>query len=467
MGNARAAEPTLGKILKLGETPCTFVNGDKAIVEMVLDLDTETVIGKVHRIVDEDADNPFKNQESKKKKPKEARQTIAYARANKLLINRLTGNTPHGIRSVTNPEERLAIVQHIMDQLVVRTMQDPPPRGRLILIADRVIVEKNIVSSGIAANMIIERDEDDSGIIITVTPISSLTDGRATSSPSSGAGRTVTLAGVGRDPTFGSTSLRVSDKELRVLLLNQRGLYDLAMGRWSSMITVANWLSSRIVLQRSDMVVPTKSTGTPGILKFKGLGSTSPPKKVTLTQPGILENTMKEAGGGAGAVGGEKYTAAANNITEVVELILNRKVELPQEAKKQWKSRNLPVIRGMEVKIVAFQELEMLVFQVTLSIPQPDVEVLAVAAAGGEGKLIDFASFNEVQWKEEEEEIRKMKNTSVQERPKMPPIQLTMKYQLTDSELLVFGTTEKVIKQIMLPSDSSPYASITQTQASV
>ena len=142
MGNARAAEPTLGKILKLGEMPCTFVNGDKAIVEMVLDLDTETVIGKIHRIVDEDADNPFKNQESKKKKPKEARQTIAYARANKLLLNRLTGSTPHGIRAVTNPEERLGIVQNIMDQLVVRTMQDPPPRGRLILIADRTIVEK-------------------------------------------------------------------------------------------------------------------------------------------------------------------------------------------------------------------------------------------------------------------------------------------------------------------------------------
>ena len=110
--------------------------------------------------------------------------------------------------------------------------------------------------------MVIERDEDDSGIIITVTPISSLSDGRASSS--SGAGRTVTLAGVERDPTYGSTSLRVSDKELRVLLLNQRGLYDLAMGRWSSMITVANWLSSRIVLQRSDMVVPSKPTGTPG-----------------------------------------------------------------------------------------------------------------------------------------------------------------------------------------------------------
>ena len=154
-------------------------------------------------------------------------------------------------------------------------------------------------------------------------------------------------------------------------------------------------------------------------------------------------------------MGGEKYTAAANSITEVVELILNRKVELPQEAKKQWKSRNLPVIRGMEVKVVAFQELEMLVFQVTLSIPQPDVEVLAVAAAGGEGKLIDFASFNEVQWKEEEEEIRKMKSTSVQERPKMPPIQLTMKYQLTDSELLVFGTTEKVDNKTVSPPDST------------
>ena len=39
-------------------------------------------------------------------------------------------------------------------------------------------------------------------------------------------------------------------------------------------------------------------------------------------------------------------------------------VELPADAKKQWKSRNLPIIRGMEVKVVAYQEMELLVFQV-------------------------------------------------------------------------------------------------------
>ena len=204
---------------------------------------------------------------------------------------------------------------------------------------------------------------------------------------------------------YGSTSLRVSDKELRILLLNQRGLYDLAMVRWSSMVTVANWLSSRVVLSRTDMALPAKPTGTPG--RFKAAGSTSPPKKVSLTEPGVLERSMMAAGGG-GAVGGEKYTSAGSNRAEVVELKLNRKVppappsptprhlatphhpyvilcplltphtthmpcvrptrhsqvELPSDAKKQWKSRNLPIIRGMEVRVVAYQEMELLVFQV-------------------------------------------------------------------------------------------------------
>ena len=359
MGTAKASDPTVGKMLTLAEASAEFSNGDRAIVELVLDMDTEVraclartpdraspvpsshamyvsdaqrlpplpllrpqvVIGKIHRMVDPDADNPFKNEEKKKKKVRAARQTVAYARANKLLVNRLTGTTPEAIRSVPRDahEERAALIAPIMDQLLVRTSQDPPPRGRLILIADRVIVDKNIVSGGIAANMVIERDEDDCGVIITVTPVQSL----ATPPGTAAAGRTLTLANLVRDPMYGSTSLRVSDKELRILLLNQRGLYDLAMVRWSSMVTVANWLSSRVVLSRTDMVLPARPTGTPGL--FKAAGSSSPPKKVTLTEPGVLERTMMAAGGG-GALGGEKYTSVGSNRTEVVELKLNRTV---------------------------------------------------------------------------------------------------------------------------------------------
>ena len=41
MGTAKASDPTVGKMLTLAEASAEFSNGDRAIVELVLDMDTE------------------------------------------------------------------------------------------------------------------------------------------------------------------------------------------------------------------------------------------------------------------------------------------------------------------------------------------------------------------------------------------------------------------------------------------
>ena len=41
MGTAKASDPTIGKMLTLAEASAEFSNGDRAIVELVLDMDTE------------------------------------------------------------------------------------------------------------------------------------------------------------------------------------------------------------------------------------------------------------------------------------------------------------------------------------------------------------------------------------------------------------------------------------------
>jgi len=93
---------------------------------------------------------------------------------------------------------------------------------------------------------------------------------------------------------------------------------------------------------------------------------------------------------------------------------------------------------------------------VTLSIPIPEATDVAAAAVGGQDKLIDFAQFDEVRWREEEEDLRQAKMKGSVDKPRMPPAQLTMKYQLTDSELLIFGTSDKVDgKTVRLGGDST------------
>ena len=47
--------------------------------------------------------------------------------------------------------------------------------------------------------------------------------------------------------------------------------------------------------------------------------------------------------------------------------------------------------------------------QVTLSIPIPEATDVAAAAVGGEDKLIDFSQFDEVRWRQEEEDMRQAK----------------------------------------------------------
>jgi hypothetical protein len=77
-----------------------------------------------------------------------------------------------------------------------------------------------------------------------------------------------------------------------------QGLYDLALSRWESMVSVAQWLVSRIVLKRTERKQEFNSTS-------EIVGS------VTASN--------------------QSYSP------DMIELTVNRKVELPVEARKQWK----------------------------------------------------------------------------------------------------------------------------------
>jgi hypothetical protein len=220
-------------------------------------------------------------------------------------------------------------------------------------------------------NVIIERDIDCSGLIVTCTPL--------VNSDSAVSG--VKSKRLEFEVGYGSISLRLSDKELHILLLNQRGLYDLALLRWESMISVSQWLASRVILKRKD------TYNLHATLKKKSDIEKKSSLKHRKDMSKMNETEVIEAH--TDLTGDTNTDTNPDTNPEMIKLSLDRSVELPKEARKQWKSRNLPALRGMEVKISAHQDLDLLIITVTLLIPQPVLEDKQVK------KLIDYHVYDE------------------------------------------------------------------------
>jgi hypothetical protein len=172
---------------------------------VLLDLRTDSIIGRIHHLL-VDPDLP--------KSKVLIRQTVAHTRAGNLLLNRIC-DTSIEILKEANTAEIHGILRLLVDQLTDRMAQNPPPRGRIVLLANRMLLQKNIVSGGIATNIMIERDEDCAGIIVTCTPITYPKESLSATLSSQ--------VNLQSEIGYGSTSIKLSDKELHVLLLNQRG----------------------------------------------------------------------------------------------------------------------------------------------------------------------------------------------------------------------------------------------------
>ena len=99
---------------------------------------------------------------------------------------------------------------------------------------DRTLLRTAITYNGIAMDVVVVRNVACDGITLELTPLST---------------------GVG-DVDSGPMMIDVADKELQILLINQRGLYLLSQLKWSCMEMVAQWLSSRIQVKRIAILGP-------------------------------------------------------------------------------------------------------------------------------------------------------------------------------------------------------------------
>jgi hypothetical protein len=121
----------------------------------------------------------------------------------------------------------------------------------------------------------------------------------------------------------------------------------------------------------------------------------------------------------------------------MLDVQLDRRVDVSNNLQLQWKSRNVPNIMGMDMSIHAWQDLEMLVIRVSLTLPLPHRFNLLKRKKMQEGKksdnLVDMADFSD-----NEEELTDAQIGQVE------PAVIDLMYRLTSAELSIFGSAEMI-----------------------
>jgi hypothetical protein len=299
----------------------------------------------------------------------------------------------------------------------------------LVLRVDRVLLAQEMMISGFAVHLHITRDEDCQGMTVKCTPLRS----------------------PGAIASGGPIFLHVTDKELEVLLVDQRGLYDLALKKWSAMEAIARWLVSRLEVRRIVSAdAATQSASSPSsivggnnangniegsVKAFEKLSISSgkdlPPLKSTQELSASGGSTSSSGGGsgtGAVVVKGKETLQSDAHQGGAIELVINRNVEFLNSVEQQWKSRNVPYIPAMKTSITAYQEMDMLVIQVELSIPHVKIRVARST------ELIDYNTYEGDKYDDLDDlDLKTLKPTIIK-----------MSYRLTSDEMMVFGETDVV-----------------------
>jgi hypothetical protein len=227
------------------EQEIPFGDGTKGIVEVMHDLMNDNVLIRLLRLVNLDRHgqeiDPEKLANGEEVVVRVGREAFAFMRVSRLLLNRITSHTLETISQESKNDHRLTRLDLLLHQVRTAAVGLPLPRGRLSVHADRLLFVSQLTTSGVLASLEIRRNDECTGIILTVNPTVNLMAITSTSNSSTD----TKDKGMG-----GPITLMVTDKELQVLLINQRALYLLAQSKWSCMEMVAQWLASRIVLKR-------------------------------------------------------------------------------------------------------------------------------------------------------------------------------------------------------------------------
>lgn len=337
----------------------------------------------------------------------EPNRVVVFNTLNNQLFDRLNGGLQIETVGSGPVETRRGHLTHFIGLIkkhLEQKMDRQKKSQRIDFDVNLCLVQDVLISGNISVDISIERADNCTGILVKAIPrLGAL------------------LSKEAMDTT--PITIFMHDKELKVLLINQRGLFALALNKWSCMEMIAKWLLGRMTINRIPLpVYDTKHSTTDVVTQFDNTG-----KAVAEVDP---ENTEART---------------------YFEVIVNRSIDLNKETVKQWRARNVPNLANVRInhEVTAKQDLDMLYFHVVLKLSFVPPHVIAfrkkekAEAREIANKLLTFKS------KFDDDYInysrpRQVADIPFDEDPEVVHHELDFDFGLTGNELLTFGSGENI-----------------------
>ena len=337
----------------------------------------------------------------------EPNRIVVFNTLNNQLFDRLNGGLQIETIASGSVDDRRGHLTHFIG-LIKKHLEQKMDRNkesqRINFDVDMCLVSDVLISGNISVDVSVERVGDCTGLIVQATPR---------------LGALLSKESMDTSPI----TMFMHDKELKVLLINQRGLFDLALKKWSCMEMIAKWLLSRMTINRIALPVYESKTNLTDVVTH-------------------YDNTGKTV---------DTVDPKSNQARTYFEVIVNRSVDLSKETIKQWRARNVPKLANVRIfhDVTAKQDLDMLYFHIYLKLSFVPPHVVAFRAKEKAEakelaeKLLEFKS------KFDDDYIhyarpRQIEDIPFDSDPEVIHTELEFDFGLTGNELLTFGSGEKM-----------------------
>ena len=339
----------------------------------------------------------------------EPNRVVVFNTLNNQLFDRLNGGLQIETVGSGPVETRRGHLTHffgLIKKHLEQKMDRQKKSQRIEFDVNLCLVQDVLISGNISVDVSIERADNCSGILVKAVP---------------------RLGALLSKESMDTTPITIfmHDKELKVLLINQRGLFALALNKWSCMEMIAKWLLGRMTINRIPLpIYDTKHSTTDVVTQF--------------------DNTGKAVND----VDSDPGDARARTYFEV---IVNRSIDMNKETVKQWRARNVPNLANVRIEheVTAKQDLDMLYFHVVLKLAFIPPHVITfrkkekAEAKEIANKLLKFKS------KFDDDYVnyarpRQVADTPFDEDPEVVHHELDFDFGLTGDELLTFGSGESI-----------------------
>jgi hypothetical protein len=338
-------------------------------------------------------------------------EIIGFLPISKLYFDRMTGlqldviaNAPEKLRRGQLAE----FVQAVKSKLEKIATIEGVNHNSLRFDVELRLISNTLKSGSAAVNILIERSAENDGLTLLAIPSDD----------------NISLKG----KSSNTMSLFIHDKELLILLINQRGLYTLAMSKWSCMEMIASWVLSRTRVER-----------------------------VFISESNIPSTDL--------ALQPKDVTVSAQSSVSYFQIIVDRNVDISEEVIATWRKQNIPKLADVDltVNVSARQDLEMLYFDIQVNMVHLPYEILLLRKKDYEenksehAKVIVFTSMYDDLYRNKKHGYDSI-SADERERHVVP-----LSFGLTASELLIFGAGETIesnrtIAQNRLPTSFNPNA---------